>query len=413
VVEGAVVDVDGSLVAGAVVADSVDDVDVGLVGGAVVEAVVVDVDSSVVAGAVVGGSVDVVGDGVVEGSVGEVVTVVVTGSVGGVPLCWASWVTMRRTAAPCVYGWLGVVVVVNSVDGAVAVDEFLLEAAFAMSRPAATSTPAATTGISIWAQRGSARKRCTNPGPSVPPASPPVSGEAGPSGGLTSLISMASSAGRKNELQVRAVVGVAAEGARVWPAGVRSRLTWSSSTHVVADEGEVVGGRVADGGVAAEVVGVVDGGEEVVGVSVVLGGRVTVVVLGERVVLVGTAVVDVGGTWLVDPPLVETTAMMMVAMITRAPSPMAIHMPRRCFRGRYWSLQAVPSQYRSTWALPPGSGYQPAGRGLGLAGQPGLLRPGAVVPVALALARIVGIWVPTGLSSFDHVNSSVGVHSGP
>jgi hypothetical protein len=98
---GAVVDVDGSLVAGVVVAVSVDDVEVGLVGRGVVEGAVVDVDGWVVAGVVVGGSVDDVGDGVVGVSVDEVVTGVVAGSVGGVALSWASWVTMRRTAVAC------------------------------------------------------------------------------------------------------------------------------------------------------------------------------------------------------------------------------------------------------------------------------------------------------------------------
>ena len=114
-------------------------------------------DGSVVGGAVEG-SVDDVADGVV--SVDEVGTKVVAGWVGGVPLCWASCVTIRRTAAPCVYAWLGVVVVVDSV----AVDERLLEAALAISRPAATSTPPTRAGIRTWAQRGGFRKRCTSPG---------------------------------------------------------------------------------------------------------------------------------------------------------------------------------------------------------------------------------------------------------
>ena len=44
--------------------------------------------------------------------------------------------------------------------------------------------------------------------------------------------------------------------------------------------------------------------------------------------------------------------------------------------------------------------------GLALAGTPGLLCPGAAVPVALAGGRMVRIWVPTWLSPFDQVNSS-------
>jgi hypothetical protein len=156
VVEGAVDEVDGS-----VVTDSVDDGDVGLVGGMVVGGAVVEGDGSVVGvvvvgsvdeGGVVGGSVDDVGGAVVTGAV-------VAGSVGAVLLSWASWVMMRRTAAACVYIWLGVVVVVTSVEGAVAVDEFLPEAAFAISRPAPTRRPPTTAGISTWAQMGSSRKR--------------------------------------------------------------------------------------------------------------------------------------------------------------------------------------------------------------------------------------------------------------
>jgi hypothetical protein len=168
VVEGAGVVVDASVEAGAVVAVSVDEVDVGLVGGSVVagRGVVVDgsvggavvggcVDGSVGAGAVVGGCVDgsvgggaVVG-GVVGPSVDDVGSSVVVGCVVVVLLSWASCVTMRRTAAPCVYSWLGVVVVVSSVEGAVAVDELLLEAALAISRPAPTSTPPTNAGTSI------------------------------------------------------------------------------------------------------------------------------------------------------------------------------------------------------------------------------------------------------------------------
>jgi hypothetical protein len=104
VVEGAVVDVDGSVVAVVVVADSVVgvDVDVGRVGAAVVEGAVVVVDGSVVAVVVVADSVVGVDDGVVGVAVDEVGTGVVAGCVGGVPLFSASCATMRRTAAPCV-----------------------------------------------------------------------------------------------------------------------------------------------------------------------------------------------------------------------------------------------------------------------------------------------------------------------
>jgi hypothetical protein len=153
-VGGAVVDVDGS-----VVANPVGGVNVGLVGGVVVGGAVVDVDGPVVAGAVVEGSVDVVEACVVEASVDAVGAGFVAAVVDGVPLCWASWATMRRTAAPCAYVGLGVVVVVNSVEGAVAVDEPPLEAALAISRPAPTSTPPTTVGMSTCAHRGSSRKR--------------------------------------------------------------------------------------------------------------------------------------------------------------------------------------------------------------------------------------------------------------
>ena len=111
---GAVDDVDASVVAGAVVTGSVDDVEIGLV-GRVVEGAVVDVDvdgsvvdvvvdgsvvaGSVVAGSVVAGSVSDGDDGVVGTSVEGLATGVVGGWVGAVPLSSASWVTMRRTAA--------------------------------------------------------------------------------------------------------------------------------------------------------------------------------------------------------------------------------------------------------------------------------------------------------------------------
>jgi hypothetical protein len=173
VVDGAVVEVDASVVAGAVVAGSVDVVDVGRVGGAMVGGAVVEVGASVVVGGLVVGSVGgvvevVVGACVVE--VGAGVVVVVEGVVVVVEelLSWASWVMRRRTAAAWVYCGLIVVVVGNSVEGGVAVSELLLETAFAISRPAITSTPPTRAGIRIWAHRGSARKRCMRPGLSAP-----------------------------------------------------------------------------------------------------------------------------------------------------------------------------------------------------------------------------------------------------
>jgi hypothetical protein len=72
-------------------------------------------------------------------------------------LCPASWVTMRRTAAPRICAWLGAVVVVSSVEGAVAVDEVVLDVAFEISRPAPTRTPMTTTGMSTCTQVGRAR----------------------------------------------------------------------------------------------------------------------------------------------------------------------------------------------------------------------------------------------------------------
>jgi hypothetical protein len=137
VVEGSLDDV-GVAIGGRVVDGSVDEVGAGVLGvsvdeveGCVVEDSVDDVD----AGAVV----DVVADG------GRVVA----GCVGGGALSSASWATMRRTAEACAYAWLGVVVVVNSVEGTVAVDERVVEAAFAISRPAPTNKPPTTAGISI------------------------------------------------------------------------------------------------------------------------------------------------------------------------------------------------------------------------------------------------------------------------
>jgi hypothetical protein len=47
--------------------------------------------------------------------------------------------------------WLGVVVGANSVEGEVGVDELLLEAAFASSRPAPTRRPPTKAGVSTWA----------------------------------------------------------------------------------------------------------------------------------------------------------------------------------------------------------------------------------------------------------------------
>jgi hypothetical protein len=191
VVEGAVDDVEGSVLA-VVVGDSVDVVDAGRVGAAVVAGAVGEVEGSVLTDVVVAGSVDDVGNGVVGVAVEVVATEVVAGWVGGVPLCWASWATMRRTAAPCVDASLGVVVVVNSVEGVLAVDELLLEAAFAISSPAATSAPPTRAGISTWAQRGSFRKRRPSPGLSVPPAVSPSSEGSGSAGGRASLMSMPS-----------------------------------------------------------------------------------------------------------------------------------------------------------------------------------------------------------------------------
>jgi hypothetical protein len=205
VVEGAVDDVEGSVPA-VLVGDSVDVVDSGRVGAAVVGAVD-DVEGSVLAAVVVAGSVDDVGDGVVGVVVEAVGTEVVVGSVGGVPLCSASWATIRRTAAPCAEAWLGVVVVVNSVEGGLAVEALLLEAAFAISSPAATSTPPMTAGISTWAQRGSCRYRWPSPGLSVPPAVSPCCGGSGSVGGLASLMSMLSDTGGDERRNVRAESG--------------------------------------------------------------------------------------------------------------------------------------------------------------------------------------------------------------
>jgi hypothetical protein len=102
VVEGAGVDVDGSVAGGAVVAGSVDDVDVCLVGGSVVEVAGVDVDGSVAGGAVVAACVEDVDDCVVGAAVDDVGSCVVVGCVVVVPLSWTSCATMRRTAAPWV-----------------------------------------------------------------------------------------------------------------------------------------------------------------------------------------------------------------------------------------------------------------------------------------------------------------------
>jgi hypothetical protein len=52
---------------------------------------------------------------------------------------------------------------------------------------------------------------------------------------------------------------------------------------------------------------------------------------------------------------------MMATTTSRAMTPAAIHLPLLLFWGRYWSVQATPSQNRSTFGEPPGSGYQPAG----------------------------------------------------
>jgi hypothetical protein len=80
------------------------------------------------------------------------------------------------------------------------------------------------------------------------------------------------------------------------------------------------------------VVGVTVGGARVVvGVGVVVGGRVTVVVLGVRTVVWGATVVDVDGVLLPDPLLLATTAMMMTAAMTTAATAAAIHLPRLFF----------------------------------------------------------------------------------
>jgi hypothetical protein len=97
--EGAVVEVGASDVVGVVAAGSVDGVNEGLDGAVVVEGAFVEVAGSVVAGVVLAGSVDAGGGCVVGAAVDEVGTGVVAGCVGGVPLCWANWVMMRRTAA--------------------------------------------------------------------------------------------------------------------------------------------------------------------------------------------------------------------------------------------------------------------------------------------------------------------------
>jgi hypothetical protein len=161
VVDGAEDDVDGSVVEGLVVGSVVevneDDVDGSVVGGvvdddagSVVDGAEDDVDGSVVDGPVVD-----VGTSVVEGVVVDVGGWVVVVSVDG--LCPASWVTMSRTAAPRTCAWLGAVVVVSTVEGAVAVDEVVLEVAFEISRPVPTSSPMITTGVSTCAHKGRAR----------------------------------------------------------------------------------------------------------------------------------------------------------------------------------------------------------------------------------------------------------------
>jgi hypothetical protein len=150
VVDGAVVD--GSVVAGVVVVD-----------GSVVEGAV-EVDATVVEGAVDDG-----GARVVEGSVEE--------------LSAASSLRTRSTTAPRAFDWVGVVVVVGSVEGDVAVDDEVLDTAFEISRPAPTSTPTTTRGSSTCAQTGRARKRCRSPCWSAPPPS----GGTGSPGGVASL----------------------------------------------------------------------------------------------------------------------------------------------------------------------------------------------------------------------------------
>jgi hypothetical protein len=126
----------------------------------------------------------------------------------------------------------------------------------------------------------------------------------------------------------------------------------------------VVGGVVVVvvAAVVAAVVATVGGtvvGSLVVGGDVVLGtvGRVCrAVVKG----VVGTGVVDVVGEFF-DPPLVATSAITMAAITTTAATARIIHLFRPLFCGRYLSVQAAPSQKRSTPGEPPGSAYHPAG----------------------------------------------------
>jgi hypothetical protein len=72
----------------------------------------------------------------------------------------------------------------------------------------------------------------------------------------------------------------------------------------------------------------------VVGAGVVLGGRLSVVVRGVRIVVAGAMVVDGGGALSVDPLLTATTAMMIAATMTIATAATAIHLPRLFFWGR-------------------------------------------------------------------------------
>ena len=133
----------------------------------------------------------------------------------------------------------------------------------------------------------------------------------------------------------------------MWPIDHLAYVDVGAEVAVVAVVGAVVG---------AEVVGVVVEATVVVGATVE--GGATVV----AVCVVVDGVVLAGGVWVwLVPPLVSSRTTMMTTMTTRAARPTAIHNPRPRFCGRYCSVQAVPSQNRSTFWEPPGSGYHPGG----------------------------------------------------
>jgi hypothetical protein len=114
--------------------------------------------------------------------------------------------------------------------------------------------------------------------------------------------------------------------------------------------------------VAAEVVAgvVVLGAAVVVCAGRVVGGRVAGVRVGVGCV-VGEGMVVPAGLWVLLPPVVSTTTMITTAITITAITAAVIHVPAPRFWGRKWSVQAVPSQNRSTFGEPPGSGYQPDG----------------------------------------------------